>query len=51
MLDEAKRLAILAVDSAEDELAKEIAAARDHLQRETRTLATAIGAKVLGRAI
>jgi F-type H+-transporting ATPase subunit b len=50
-LDEAKRLAILAVDAAEDDLAKEVAAARDHLQRETRALAAAIGAKVLGRAV
>ena len=50
-LDEAKRLAILAVDAAEDDLAKEVAAARDHLQRETRALAAAISAKVLGRAV
>jgi F-type H+-transporting ATPase subunit b len=51
LLDEAKRQAILAVDSAEDDLAKEVAAARAHLQRETRALADAIGAKVLGRAV
>lgn len=50
LLDEAKRQAILAVDAAEDELAKEIAAARAHLERETRVLAAAISAKVLGRA-
>lgn len=50
MLDEAKRQAILAVDAAEDELAKEIAAARAHLERETRALAAAISTKVLGRA-
>ena len=49
-LDEAKRQAILTVDAAEDELAKEVAAARAHLQRETRALAAAISAKVLGRA-
>jgi len=50
MLDEARRQAILAVDAAEDGLAKEVAAARAHLERETRTLAAAISAKVLGRA-
>jgi len=50
-LDEAKRLAILAVDAAEDDLAKEVGTARDHLQRETRALAAAISAKVLGRAV
>ena len=50
LLDEAKRQAILTVDAAEDELAKEIAAARAHLERETRTLAAAISTKVLGRA-
>ena len=50
-LDEAKRLAILAVDAAEDDLAKEVSAARTHLQRETRALAAAISAKVLGRAL
>jgi len=50
ILDEAKRQAILAVDAAEDELAKEVAAARTHLQQETRALAAAISAKVLGRA-
>ena len=49
VLDEAKRQAILTVDAAEDDLAKEVAAARAHLQRETRALATAIAAKVLGR--
>ena len=50
MLDEARRQAILTVDAAEDDLAKEVAAARAHLERETRTLAAAISAKVLGRA-
>jgi len=50
VLDEARRQAILAVDAAEDVLAKEVAAARAHLERETRTLAAAISAKVLGRA-
>jgi len=49
-LDEARRQAILAVDAAEDDLAKEVAAARSHLQHETRALAAAISAKVLGRA-
>ena len=49
-LDEARRQAILAVDAAEDDLAKEVAAARAHLERETRALAAAISAKVLGRA-
>lgn len=49
VLDEAKRQAILTVDAAEDDLAKEVAAARAHLERETRALATAISAKVLGR--
>ncbi len=50
MLDEARRQAILTVDAAEDDLAKEVAAARAHLERETRALAAAISAKVLGRA-
>ena len=49
VLDEAKRKAILTVDAAEDDLAKEVAAARTHLQHETRALAAAIAAKVLGR--
>jgi F0F1-type ATP synthase membrane subunit b/b' len=49
VLDEAKRQAILTVDAAEDDLAKEVAAARTHLQHETRALAAAIAAKVLGR--
>ena len=48
-LDEAKRQAILTVDAAEDDLAKEVAAARGHLHSETRALATAIASKVLGR--
>ena len=50
VLDEARRQAILAVDAAEDDLAKEVTAARAHLERETRALAAAISAKVLGRA-
>ena len=50
MLDEARRQAILTVDAAEDDLAKEVAAARAHLEGETRALAAAISAKVLGRA-
>jgi F-type H+-transporting ATPase subunit b len=50
LLEEARRQGILAVDAAEDDLAKEVAAARAHLERETRTLAGAISAKVLGRA-
>ncbi len=49
-LDEARRQAILMVDAAEDDLAKEVAAARAHLEREMRTLAAAISTKVLGRA-
>jgi F-type H+-transporting ATPase subunit b len=50
LLEEAKRQAILTVDAAEDDLAKEVAAARAHLERESRALAAAISAKVLGRA-
>jgi F-type H+-transporting ATPase subunit b len=50
VLEEARRRAILAVDAAEDDLAKEVAAARAHLERETQALAAAISAKVLGRA-
>ena len=50
VLDEAKRQAILAVDAAEDDLSKEVAAARSHLQRETRALAASISTKILGRA-
>jgi F-type H+-transporting ATPase subunit b len=50
LLDEARRQATLMVDAAEDDLAKEVAAARAHLERETRALAAAITAKVLGRA-
>ena len=49
VLDEAKRQAVLTVDAAEDDLAKEVAAARTHLQHETRAFAAAIAAKVLGR--
>ena len=50
LLDEARRQAILMVDAAEDDLAKEVAAARAHLESETRALAAAISAKVLGRS-
>lgn len=50
LLDEARRQAVLAVGAAEDDLAKEVAAARAHLERETRVLAAAISVKVLGRA-
>ena len=50
-LDEAKRQAILYVDAAEDDLAKEVVAARAHLEHEMRVLAGAISAKVLGRAL
>jgi len=50
ILDEAKRKAILSVDAAEDDLAREVDAARAHLQQETRALAAAISAKILGRA-
>ncbi len=49
-LDEAKRQAVIAIDAAEDDLAKEVAAARAHLERDAQTLAAAISAKVLGRA-
>ena len=49
-IDEAKRQAILTVDAAEDELAKEVAAARAHLQREMRALAESISVKIIGRA-
>jgi len=51
LLDEAKRQAILTVDAAEDELKREIAATRAQLERDTRSLAAAISAKVLGRAV
>lgn len=50
LLDEAKRQAILSIDSAEDDLAKDVAAARAHLERDSKVLAAAISAKVLGRA-
>jgi len=50
LLEEAKRQAIIEVHAAEDAMAKEVAAARAHLQSETRSLAAAISAKVLGRA-
>lgn len=50
VLEEAKRQGILTVDAAEDDLAKEVAAARAHLEREARSLAAAISSKVLGRA-
>lgn len=50
LLEEAKRLSIIEVDAAEDELAKEVAAARAHLERESRALAAAIAGKVMGVA-
>jgi len=50
LLEEARRQGILTVDTAEDELKKEVAAARTHLERESRALAAAISVKVLGRA-
>lgn len=49
-LAEARRQAILYVDAAEDDLKKEVAAARTYLETETRALAAAISVKVLGRA-
>jgi len=49
LLEDARRQAIIAVDAAEDDLKKEVAAARAHLERESRTLAAAISTKVLGR--
>ena len=51
LIEEAKRQAILTVDAAEDELAAEVTAAREHLRREMRALADSISAKVLGRAV
>ena len=51
LIEEAKRQAILTVDAAEDDLKKEVEAARAHLKNEVRTLADAISAKVLGRAV
>lgn len=51
LIEEAKRQAILTVDAAEDELAAEVAAAREHLRSEMRTLSDGIAAKVLGRAV
>jgi F-type H+-transporting ATPase subunit b len=51
VLEEAKRQAVLTVDSAEDVLAKEIDAARAHFRGEVRTITDAISAKVLGRAV
>lgn len=50
MIDEARRQAILTINAAEDDLAKQVAVGRDHLERETRALATAISAKLLDRA-
>ena len=50
LLEEAKRQSILTVDSAEDDLKAEVAAARAHLERDTRALAATIATKVLGRA-
>ena len=51
LIEEAKRQAVLTVDAAEDELKKEIEAARAHLKGEMRVLADTISAKVLGRAV
>jgi F-type H+-transporting ATPase subunit b len=51
LIEEAKRQAILTVDAAEDELAKEIESARAHLRSEMRALTDAISAKVIGRAV
>lgn len=50
MLEEAKRQAVIAIGAAEDELAKEITAARSYLAGESQALAVSISAKVLGRA-
>jgi F-type H+-transporting ATPase subunit b len=50
-IEEAKRQAILTIDSAEDDLKKEVEAARAHLGHEMRSLADGITAKVLGRAV
>jgi F0F1-type ATP synthase membrane subunit b/b' len=50
VLEEAKRQAIIEVDASEDALAKDVAAAREHLQGEARALAAAIAGKVVGRA-
>jgi len=51
LIEEAKRQAVLTVDAAEDELAKEAEAARAHLRSELRGLTDGITAKVLGRAV
>jgi F-type H+-transporting ATPase subunit b len=51
LIEEAKRQAILTVDAAEDQLAAEVAAAREHLRGEMRSLIGAISTKVLGRAV
>jgi F-type H+-transporting ATPase subunit b len=51
LIEEAKRQAVLTVDAAEDELAKEVEAARAHLRGELRGLTDGITAKVLGRAV
>jgi len=51
LIEEAKRQAVLTVDAAEDELAKETEAARAHLRSELRGLTDGITAKVLGRAV
>ena len=51
MLEEARRQVVLTVDAAEDQLAKETAAAREFLARESGTLAASITAKILGRAV
>jgi F-type H+-transporting ATPase subunit b len=51
LIEEAKRQAVLTVDAAEDELAREVEAARAHLRSELRGLTDGITAKVLGRAV
>jgi len=51
VIEEAKRQAVLAVDAAEDELKREVAAAREYFASEAKTLAGSIAAKVSGRAI
>ncbi|HEY5998928.1 MAG TPA: ATP synthase F0 subunit B [bacterium] len=50
-IEEAKRQAILTIDAAEDDLKKEVEAARAHLRNEMRALSNGIAAKVLGRAV
>ena len=50
IIEEAKRQAILEVNAAEDELAREVSVARAQLERDSRALSAAISAKILGRA-